>query len=381
MGSAGARWRRRTPAGVRGAGVRRPGRALLHAPQGRADGPQAALTVGAETGGTGTGRRRAVRRRRTGRPGSPCSWRSAPICDRRRQGRGRPLRRVARAAVRGRALRGRQPQRGLPARRPAPQPRPADRRHPFGYGKERFFWSLLAAVGIFVMGGCFSFFQGVEALRAAPRSLRRLCGGPRRAGRGAPRRGRLTGAGAATRCAAAGQGTATGSRVRDPALRTVVAEDGTAVLGVTLAIVGMAPAHGHRAGRVGGVRLPRDRGAARLRRLLAGPGRTRPAHRRGRRPGAEPRGSAPCWRSSPRSTAWRRCSRWTGHWTPRWWPPGSTSSPGSTASRSRRSPYASSARRPGGPRGRPDLPRRDRPRPPKEAGAESPAATGERGGA
>jgi cation diffusion facilitator family transporter len=43
--------------------------------------------------------------------------------------------------------------------------RPADRRHPFGYGKERFFWSLLAAVGIFVMGGCFSFFQGFEALR------------------------------------------------------------------------------------------------------------------------------------------------------------------------------------------------------------------------
>ncbi|MFB6701390.1 cation diffusion facilitator family transporter [Streptomyces rubiginosohelvolus] len=43
--------------------------------------------------------------------------------------------------------------------------RPADARHPFGYGKERFFWALLAAVGIFVMGGCFSFYQGLSALR------------------------------------------------------------------------------------------------------------------------------------------------------------------------------------------------------------------------
>ena len=44
--------------------------------------------------------------------------------------------------------------------------RPADRTHPFGYGKERFFWSLLAAVGIFVSGAGFSAYQGVEALRA-----------------------------------------------------------------------------------------------------------------------------------------------------------------------------------------------------------------------
>ncbi len=44
--------------------------------------------------------------------------------------------------------------------------RPADRTHPFGYGKERFFWSLLAAVGIFVSGAGFSAYQGIEALRA-----------------------------------------------------------------------------------------------------------------------------------------------------------------------------------------------------------------------
>jgi cation diffusion facilitator family transporter len=39
-----------------------------------------------------------------------------------------------------------------------------DREHPFGYGKERYFWSLLAAVGIFVLGAGFSAYQGIESL-------------------------------------------------------------------------------------------------------------------------------------------------------------------------------------------------------------------------
>jgi cation diffusion facilitator family transporter len=43
--------------------------------------------------------------------------------------------------------------------------RPADPRHPFGHGQERYFWSLLAAFGIFIAGAGFSVFEGVLALR------------------------------------------------------------------------------------------------------------------------------------------------------------------------------------------------------------------------
>ena len=42
--------------------------------------------------------------------------------------------------------------------------KPADTRHPFGYGKERYFWSMLAAVGIFVLGAGFSVLEGIEAI-------------------------------------------------------------------------------------------------------------------------------------------------------------------------------------------------------------------------
>jgi cation diffusion facilitator family transporter len=120
-----------------------------------------------------------------------------------------------------------------------------DARHPFGYGKERFFWSLLAAVGIFVMGGCFSFYQGVKALRGSGpestrdyvvalavlvlsglfegtslvRALFQVRGAARRSGR--PVRAELRGG-------------------EDPTLRTVLAEDSTAVLGVLLAVAGVA---------------------------------------------------------------------------------------------------------------------------------------------
>src|SRR3954469_7401978 len=42
--------------------------------------------------------------------------------------------------------------------------RQADDQHPFGYGKERFFWSFLAAVSIFVSGALFSVYEGVHRI-------------------------------------------------------------------------------------------------------------------------------------------------------------------------------------------------------------------------
>src|SRR3954449_10640553 len=43
--------------------------------------------------------------------------------------------------------------------------KPADVQHPFGYGMERYFWSLLAAFGILVPGAGFPISQGDHALQ------------------------------------------------------------------------------------------------------------------------------------------------------------------------------------------------------------------------
>ncbi|MGW4627451.1 cation diffusion facilitator family transporter [Streptomyces rubiginosohelvolus] len=111
--------------------------------------------------------------------------------------------------------------------------RPADARHPFGYGKERFFWALLAAVGIFVMGGCFSFYQGLSALRRDDQES------PDGYTAGLIVLGVafVAEATSLTRALHQARGEKRGSL--DPALRTVIAEDSTAVLGVTLAMAGM----------------------------------------------------------------------------------------------------------------------------------------------
>ena len=126
--------------------------------------------------------------------------------------------------------------------------RAADAEHPFGYGMERFFWSLLAAVGIFVTGGCFSFYQGIRAwMHPQPESahgyvialgvlaISLVAEGSSLLKALVQRRRRRDSINAGR----AGEDAPTTGVGEDPALRTIVAEDSTAVAGVLLAAAGV----------------------------------------------------------------------------------------------------------------------------------------------
>jgi cation diffusion facilitator family transporter len=121
--------------------------------------------------------------------------------------------------------------------------RPADSRHPFGHGAERFFWSLLAAVGIFVAGGCFSLFQAYRAFTTPDRPERWLLEyvvlGVAALFEGVS----LIRALHQIRSEASSAGRASLDHVvksADPALKTVAAEDLIAVFGVAVALSGIA---------------------------------------------------------------------------------------------------------------------------------------------
>jgi cation diffusion facilitator family transporter len=46
--------------------------------------------------------------------------------------------------------------------------RKPDRTHPFGYGPERYYWALIAAIGMFAIGGAVSVWEGVRTLFHPP---------------------------------------------------------------------------------------------------------------------------------------------------------------------------------------------------------------------
>ncbi len=124
--------------------------------------------------------------------------------------------------------------------------KPADAQHPFGYGMERYFWSLIAAVGIFVLGAGYSILEGVKAVLEPEklgsllvayvvlalgflfegiswlRAVRQLRGEAEERGRGFFEHLRIT---------------------PDPTVKTVAFEDTAALIGLVLAAAGITLHH------------------------------------------------------------------------------------------------------------------------------------------
>jgi cation diffusion facilitator family transporter len=119
-----------------------------------------------------------------------------------------------------------------------------DLEHPFGYGKERFFWSFMAAVMIFVSGAVFSAFQGIERITASggekenfPVAYAVLGFALVAEGVSLARAIRQTGQEADEANEPHGRYL---RRSRDPTTKTVLFEDSAAVAGVVFALGGVA---------------------------------------------------------------------------------------------------------------------------------------------
>ncbi len=118
--------------------------------------------------------------------------------------------------------------------------RPADEQHPFGYGKELYFWSFVVAILIFGLGAGFSIYEGVHGV-LRPTAIENVMVSYVVLG--------LSllfemGAGAmALRQFLAKKGDlgffAAVRRGKDPALFTVLFEDGAAILGLMIAMAGI----------------------------------------------------------------------------------------------------------------------------------------------
>ncbi len=122
--------------------------------------------------------------------------------------------------------------------------RPATPEHPFGHGKELYFWSLIVAVLIFGLGGGVSFFEGVQHMRH-PEPMRNPTWNYGVLAAAAVFEG--ISFGIALRLFLKQAGTTPFweaiHRSKDPTTYTVLAEDAAALAGLAIAAVGIALSH------------------------------------------------------------------------------------------------------------------------------------------
>jgi cation diffusion facilitator family transporter len=121
--------------------------------------------------------------------------------------------------------------------------RPADDEHPFGHGKERFFWSFLAAVLVFFAGAVFSVGQGVLELVRRPTESSFLWNYVTFAFAFVAEGVSLARAVRQTRGDARAERQSFLAYVRtstEPTAKTVLGEDAVAVVGVVIAAAGVA---------------------------------------------------------------------------------------------------------------------------------------------
>ncbi|RYF32719.1 MAG: cation diffusion facilitator family transporter [Comamonadaceae bacterium] len=122
--------------------------------------------------------------------------------------------------------------------------RPASPDHPFGHGKELYFWSLIVAVLIFGLGGGISFFEGVQHVMK-PEALTDPFWNYVVLGAAALFEGASFWVALRQFTQQRGEGTFWRSLhiSKDPSVYTVLAEDGAALLGLAIAACGVYASH------------------------------------------------------------------------------------------------------------------------------------------
>lgn len=121
--------------------------------------------------------------------------------------------------------------------------RTKDSGHPLGYGREAYFWSLFAALGLFLVGAVLSIVNGINALVNPEKAENFLLGYIVLAVSFVLEGVSLSQSVVQARRAAGGYRRRTISYVvngSDPTLRAVIAEDSAALIGLLIAALGLA---------------------------------------------------------------------------------------------------------------------------------------------